>query len=244
MKKPVKSSRTQFVLKNFLHIQLKKHFYKIYLDDQRSKVTAGPKLYLMNHSNWWDGLLIFYLNQMIMKEDSYALMSKKGIEDFPFFGKIGAFAVDPSSPKDLMKSLKLSQTLLNEGKSLWIFPQGQEEHAEKRPFQYMNGPSFLHERVQDLQIIQIASYYTFRHAQRPELFIRISDPIPNEELEGNERTQKTNSLRDMHEALVDGVKKEVIYNQLESYHVLIEGSKTASEWLEWFKNPLKHRSKK
>ena len=243
MKKPVKSFRTEFILKTFLYRQFKKHFYRIYLDDQRKNVTAGPKLYLMNHSSWWDGLLIFYLNQTVMKEDSYALMSEKGLEDFPFFGKIGAFAVDPSSPKELMKSLKLSQRLLQEGKSLWVFPQGKEEHIEKRPIMYMNGPAYLHERVDNLQIVQIAAYYTFRHDQRPELFIRISDRVAEQAIQSQERDDKTNTLRTMHEAMVDGVKENIIYNEFENYRVFFQGSKTASEWLQWFKSPLKARSK-
>ncbi|TDL34823.1 glycerol acyltransferase [Jeotgalibacillus sp. S-D1] len=242
MNKPKKSLKTEILLTSFLNLQFKKHFYKIYIHDQRSAEGSGPKLYVMNHSNWWDGLLIFYLNRKVMKEDSYAMMSKKGMTDFPFFGKIGAFAVDPASPKDLMRSLKTSLSLLEENKSVWIFPQGKEEHIEKRPFTYMNGPAYLAERISNLKIIPIAAYYTFRHDQRPELFIRIGHTVPPDRFSGLNRGEITNDLRVIHEELVSSVREDIINEQTDQYTLFKSGSKTASEWLQWMKSPLHKRS--
>ncbi|MGD7043929.1 lysophospholipid acyltransferase family protein [Jeotgalibacillus proteolyticus] len=241
MNKPVKSPRSEKLLVHFLHFQLKKHFYRIYLDDCRGDLPAGPKLYSMNHSSWWDGLLIFYLNKQVLKEDAYALMSKKGLEEFRFFGRIGAFGVDPASPKDLLRSLTVASTLLEEKKSVWIFPQGKEEHIEKRPFTYMNGPAYLHDKADDITIIPVASYYTFRHDQRPELFIRIGSPLKNEDLQSMNRKQKTEYMRVMHEKLVDSVKKDLIEDRTEPYQLMKKGSRTSSEWLQWMKSPLNKR---
>lgn len=241
MNKPQKSIKTEILLSGFLDYQFKKHFYKVHIDDSNSFKGKGPKLYVMNHSSWWDGLLIFYLNRKVMKEDSYAMMSKKGIEEFPFFSRIGAFAVDPASPKDLMRSLKMSQMLLEEKKSVWIFPQGKEEHIEKRPVSYMNGPAYLAEKIAHLQIIPIAAYYTFRHDQRPELFIRIGIAVSAENLQNLSRNQKTSYLRVHHENLISSVREDIINEQLDQYTLFKRGSKTASEWLHWMKNPFHKR---
>jgi len=242
MIKPIKSKKTEKLLKGFLHYQFRKHFYRIYLDDQLIHKIDGPKIYTINHSNWWDGLLIFYLNQKIFRNDSYAMMSKKGIQDFPFFSKIGAFAVDPDSPKDLIRSLQFSQSLLSEGKSVWIFPQGAEEHLEKRPFTYMNGPAYLLQKNEDVQLIPIAAYYTFRHDQRPELFIRVGKEIDRSLLNGLNRKEITSYLRISHEELLTSVRNDVIEEKLTSFSLFKTGSKTASEWLQWIKNPVKKRS--
>ncbi|KIL47968.1 lysophospholipid acyltransferase family protein [Jeotgalibacillus campisalis] len=239
MNKPVKSPRSEKLLVNFLHFQLKKHFYRIYLDDCRGQLSPGPKLYTMNHSSWWDGLLIFYLNKEVLKENAYAMMSKKGLEDFKFFGRIGAFGVDPASPKDLLRSLALAGTLLEDKNSVWIFPQGKEEHIEKRPFTYMNGPAYLHDKANHISIIPVASYYTFRHDQRPELFIRIGSPLNNEELQSMNRKQKTDYMRVKHEALVDSVKNDLMEEKTSNYQLIKKGSKTSSEWLQWMKKPFK-----
>ncbi|PPA71183.1 lysophospholipid acyltransferase family protein [Jeotgalibacillus proteolyticus] len=239
-----KSKRTEALLTSFLHYQFKKHFYCIYLDDQRdNKHQAGAKLYLMNHSSWWDGLLIFYLNKTIMQEDAFAMMSKKGMEEFSFFEKIGAFPVDPSSPKDLIKALSFAHNLLAEKKSVWIFPQGREEHIEKRPFSYFNGPAYLMEKKEELEIILVGSYYSFRHDQRPELFLRIQDSLSLSQFLHLNRREKTDLLREKHEALVNSIRDDLIHERLGNYKTIKKGSKTASEWLQWMKKPIKKRSK-
>jgi len=242
MNKPIKSKKTEKLLNSFLHFQFKKHFYRIHLDDRLLNLEDGPKIYTINHSNWWDGLLIFYLNQKIFKGDSYAMMSKKGIEDFPFFGKIGAFAVDPDSPKSLIRSLQLSQSILEEGKSVWIFPQGAEEHLEKRPFTYLNGPAYLLEKNVNTRLIPIAAYYTYRHDQRPELFIRVGETINPSILKELNRKEITSFLRVSHEELLNSVRNDVIEEKLSSFTTFKTGSKTSSEWLQWIKNPFNKRS--
>ncbi|WP_227395354.1 lysophospholipid acyltransferase family protein [Jeotgalibacillus aurantiacus] len=233
--KPVKSKRTERVLSSFLTYQFKKHFYRVYIQDQRTKSAPGGKQYLINHSSWWDGLLVFYLNQKVVKEDSYAMMSRKGVEEFPFFSKIGAFAVDPSSPKSLIKQLKLAKDLLNDQKSIWIFPQGKEEHIEKRPMTFMSGPAYLVEHADEHDIIPVSAYYTFRHDQRPELFILIGKEISSTVFDGMSRAQINESLKTECESQLDQIRMDLIEEQITGYSLFLKGFPTASEWLQFFK---------
>jgi Acyltransferase len=235
MIEPKKSRRFQRLLAHYLTYQLKKHFYRVWIDDHReSGKSPSGHLILANHSSWWDGLMVFYLNHYVVKEDSYAMMSQKGMEDFSFFRKIGAFSVNPDSPKDLVTSLKFAEKCLQEKKTVWIFPQGKEEHLEKRPISFMSGPSFLSERNPEIKVSLVTFYYTFRHDQRPELFIRICD----EGVDHNKhhtRKELTDSLRTVMEKRIESLKTDIINEDISSFELLLKGFPTNSEWLSFWK---------
>ncbi|PFA70163.1 glycerol acyltransferase [Bacillus sp. AFS015802] len=230
-----KSKSFQRLLAGYLTYQLKRHFYRVWIDDLRASFQPGSgHLVLANHSSWWDGLMVFYLNHKVIKEDSYAMMSQKGMEDFSFFRKIGAFSVNPDSPKDLVTSLKFAEKCLQDQKTVWIFPQGKEEHLEKRPLSFMSGPGYLYERNPGITITMVTFYYTFRHDQRPELFIRIF----NEELNHGDfpsRAELTDHLRNSLEARLDGVKQDIVNEDISNFDQLLKGFPTNSEWLSFWK---------
>ncbi|RLQ95219.1 lysophospholipid acyltransferase family protein [Falsibacillus albus] len=227
---PRKNSRFEWLLKKFVHFQLKKHFYRIWLIDLRKKPSSlKGKMYLANHSSWWDGLIVFYLNQVVIKEDSYAMMSQEGMERFPFFRKIGAFSVNSKSPKAIHKSLKFAMALLEAGRSVWIFPQGEEEHLEKRPLSIKNGTPYIVKRVKNIDIIPVALYYTYRHDQRPELFIRIGS-----ERSGERQMEREDIQKELTKEL-DVLKADVIDEKLVHFSCLLTGRTTISEKMEWLK---------
>ncbi|MDZ5711927.1 lysophospholipid acyltransferase family protein [Jeotgalibacillus haloalkalitolerans] len=229
-----KSSRTEYILGKYLTWQLKKHFYRVYIHNQHQS-SDKARLYIMNHSSWWDGLIVFYLNRYLLHEDAYAMMSRDGIEKFTFFSKIGAFPVDPESPKSLIRSLQFADQLLKDQKSVWIFPQGKEEHLDKRPLSFMNGPAYLAEKNPDAEIIPVSACYTFRHDQRPELFITIGQPIQSEALTSLNRKEKSDVLRQSLEQSLDQMKADIINEELHHFKGFVKGFKTSSEWLEALK---------
>ena len=235
MIEPKKSKRFQHLLARYLTFQLKKHFYRIWIDDQREGLKSDSgHLILANHSSWWDGLMVFYLNHNVIKEDSYAMMSQKGMEDFSFFRKIGAFSVNPNSPKDLVTSLKFAEKRLQEKKTVWIFPQGKEEHLEKRPLSFMSGPSYLCERNPGIAVTMVTFYYTFRHDQRPELFMRIVNERIDQRIHPS-RGEMTEHLRTIMESGLDGLKRDIIHEDLSTFELFLKGFPTVSEWLSFWK---------
>ncbi|BCB04385.1 lysophospholipid acyltransferase family protein [Bacillus sp. KH172YL63] len=233
MIKPKKSKSFQYVMGSYLVYLLRKHFYRIWIDDQRKGGKDGRgNLILVNHSSWWDGLLVFYLNHRMLKEDSYAMMSQKGMEEFSFFRKLGAFSVNPASPKDLVTSLKFAEARLKEKKTVWIFPQGKEEHLEKRPISFMSGPSFLYERNPEIKLTTVCFYYTFCHDQRPEIFIRICEEA--EAAESQSRKDRTDTFRRLMEKRLDTLKRDIIEGNLSAFSLHLKGFPTSSEWLSFW----------
>ncbi|WP_110113225.1 lysophospholipid acyltransferase family protein [Bacillus sp. CGMCC 1.16541] len=236
---PKKSERFEQLFHPFVAHQLKKHFYKIYLYEEANIQQHRPTIFIVNHSSWWDGLVCYYLNRVKLKHDSYAMMSEQGVKDFSFFQKIGAFSVNPSSPKHVIQSLRYAKKLVNEQKSVWIFPQGKEEHLEKRPLQFSKGVSYVIDEVEDVTVVPITFYYTFRHDQRPELFITIGKPVHSSTFLSDSRDKITQKLETMVTKQLDASREKLIKEEVTSFSILLEGYKTVSEWLTWWKAKVK-----
>ncbi|MEW4282657.1 lysophospholipid acyltransferase family protein [Priestia koreensis] len=230
---PTKSPFFERLLTRFVHHQLKKHFYRVHYQEAYSPPKNEATIFIVNHSNWWDGLVLFYINAVKIKHDSYAMMSEEGMKSFSFFKKIGAFSVNPTSPKHVLKSLQFAKKLLGDKKSVWIFPQGQEEHQEKRPLTFASGTSYLVDQVQSVCVIPVSFYYTYHHDQRPELYVYTGNPIsfhPNET-----RAELTSTMASKLTDQLDEVKSFVIEEKNTGYETIVSGYKTISEWLTWWK---------
>ncbi|QPC46597.1 lysophospholipid acyltransferase family protein [Mangrovibacillus cuniculi] len=222
----------------YVQWQIKKNFYKIKIKDPYVKERKMEKgqLYIVNHSSWWDGLLIFYLSRNYFKQDSYAMMSEKGIKEFPFFRKIGAYSVDYTSPKGSIKSLQYTLKLLNQGSPVWLFPQGEEQHVEKRPLAFKQGAGYLVEKTgEPFMVTPLSIYYTFRHDQLAECWIQVGKSILSTEIQGGNRAGKTSFLEEMVTKELSSLKEDLINENEHLYKDLLKGKKTLSEWFTFWK---------
>ncbi|MBP3951103.1 lysophospholipid acyltransferase family protein [Bacillus suaedae] len=210
------------------HWLLKRSFYRIHIRGCLP-TSKEPLLLVANHSNWWDGLIAFYLSMSVCKHDCYAMMSEDGLIAFPFFKKLGAFSVNPAKPRSLVQSMTYATDLLHQNKAIWVFPQGEEEHLEKRPLQLHDGTSYLLERVPHAHLIPITFYYTFLHNQRAELFIDIGrDLTPT--MKSFNKKEKTIKLESHLTEQLNSQREAIITESTEDYQVLLYGQKTVSEW--------------
>lgn len=208
---------------------LKKSFYRIYLK-QKSSLPDGPVVFIANHSSWWDGLLAFYLTRTVIHQDCYAMMTEKGLKSYPFFRKIGGYSINRDNPKDVIKSLAYTSSLLELQKGVWLFPQGKEEHLEKRPLLFQPGISHVVERTSCVTVVPVSFYYTFRHNQRPEVFVSIGEGIKKEHLSSLlSKKAITAFLEDVVTTQLDEQRTEVIEGILEDYQILLQSKLSFSE---------------
>lgn len=193
----------------------KRHFSGIY-------VTAGenvPKqaVICMNHSSWWDGLLLFHCNQALMKHDIYIMMHEKGLLEFPFFRKLGAFSVNREKPKDIIHSLHYAHSKVTEGKSVCLFPQGDEHHLEKRPLGFLPGAISLIEKNDEVPLLPLIFYYSFGSRKKQEIYVKIGLPLFSKDLEGSTRKEKNSFFEAYFTTELDLLKKQVIDNTTEDF---------------------------
>nr|WP_316047042.1 lysophospholipid acyltransferase family protein [Planococcus glaciei] len=117
---------------------------------------SQPVLFIANHSSWWDGLLFFFLNRSVWRHDVHMMMDEKGLKRYGFFRYLGAFSINRSKPKDILASLQYAEQLLLSGKTVILFPQGEEFHQEIRPLGFSTGIAYLMEHCPDVPAIPVS----------------------------------------------------------------------------------------
>ncbi|WP_058305858.1 lysophospholipid acyltransferase family protein [Gracilibacillus massiliensis] len=144
-----------------------KHFSLVSSKGELDEEQHLPTIYIANHSSWWDGLLLFQLTQKTSMEDHYIMMTEEGLKQYRFFRKLGAYSVRRDHPKDLIQSLRYTQTLLEHGKKVWLFPQGSIQHQHIPDYQFMRGIGLLLSMFDQVMIKPVTFHYYFHERQKP-----------------------------------------------------------------------------
>lgn len=203
---------------------LRRHFQQIHLDHSGRMLEGRPTLFIANHSNWWDALLVLQLNKEVLKRDMYAMMLQKELEKFPFFRKLGGFSINPNSIADVQRSLRYSIELLSEAsdRALWLFPQGAIQHQEIRPIRLMSGLGAMVERMYDLQVVPVLFYYSYDEERKPSVYIRITDALVLDE-ECRKRKIATRIAQGALQTRLDQLREEVISRQTKNFQLWMKG---------------------
>jgi len=148
------------------------------LERLRSLPEDRPVILFCNHTNWWDGLMIYLLTRQMPHKAVYCMMEEKQLKHYRFFTWLGAFSVDLSSPLRSAASLRYAQRLLQKKETaVWIFPQGricrQNEPVETKP-----GTDYLAQSSPHALLVPVAMRYDFFREDRPNVLIEIGQPFP------------------------------------------------------------------
>lgn len=189
------------------------------------KPIANPVIFIANHSSWWDGLLFFFLNRTVWKHDIHMMMDEKGLVQYNFFRFLGAFSINRAKPKDILASLQYAEQLLNGGKSVVLFPQGDEFHQEKRPLNFSAGITYLMERCPDIPVIPLSFYYAFRRVQKPEVWVLQGSPFHLKDLSGKDRKEFTSEIEQLSTHQLDRLKSFVVSEDTAAFENLLKRGK-------------------
>lgn len=161
------------------HYLIRRHFHAVYISGHLDHGRAGgmPVLYIMNHSSWWDGLMIYTMTQRCSQGDHYVMMDHRQLMKYSFFRKLGAYAMDSSSTAAIRASIRYSAALLQEGKSVWMFPQGEIRHLEHRPLQFRPGVGTILRLVPNAVVIPVTMFHGLQRHDTPVAAIQIGEPI-------------------------------------------------------------------
>lgn len=192
---------------------LKRSFGKVFVKVEQP--IQSNALYIVNHSSWWDGLLLFELERKGYIPNAYVMVDEKGMERVPIFQWIGAYSVDQHNSKHIMQSIRYTESLLQNGKNVCLFPQGEERHLEERPLQFQHGAAVISKRLNDVPVVPVTFYYTFRDKAKAEAWIVIGKPI--EWQQNFNRQQLTQHFEEVVTAQLDALKKSVMQNDLENF---------------------------
>ncbi|MFD1887452.1 lysophospholipid acyltransferase family protein [Paenibacillus wenxiniae] len=167
-----------FVLYNDWYL-LRRQFHSFMMSGELDTVPAGqPAVYMMNHSSWWDGLLVYHAFKRTSSASHYMMMEERQLERYRFFSKMGAFSINKNSPADIRQSMRYAGQLLEQGQRVWIFPQGEIRHVETRPLAFRSGISLLlRQSSLHIPVIPVTLYYGLFQHSRLQAGLMIGQPI-------------------------------------------------------------------
>jgi 1-acyl-sn-glycerol-3-phosphate acyltransferase len=148
------------------------------LENLRQLPDDRPILLFCNHTNWWDGLIIYLLTRQMPHKACYCMMEEKQLKHYRFFTWLGAFSVDLSSPLRSAASLRYAQRLLQKSETaIWIFPQGKLSRPAD-PVEVRPGTDYLAKNSPHALLVPVAMRYEFFREDRPNVLIEIGRPFP------------------------------------------------------------------
>jgi len=153
-----------------------------------------PVLLFCNHTNWWDGLIVYLLTRSLRHKACYCMMEEKQLKHYRFFTWLGAFSVDLSSPLRSAASLRYSQRLLQRNDTaIWIFPQGKLCRPNE-PVEIKPGTDYLAKSTPHALLVPVAMRYDFFREDRPNVLIEVGRPFPAVESAEGRIAQECNEV--------------------------------------------------
>ncbi|MCP1137374.1 lysophospholipid acyltransferase family protein [Paenibacillus polysaccharolyticus] len=136
-----------------------------------------PVVYFMNHSSWWDGLLLYHAAKQTSRGDHYVMMEERQLRQYAFFRKLGAYSINKDSASGVRTSLQYTNELLAAGKRVWIFPQGEILHQEARPIQFRPGIGLVLRRFPQAIAVPVTLCHGMVQHDLPEISMKAGLPI-------------------------------------------------------------------
>jgi hypothetical protein len=155
---------------------LRRAFARIWIGGADWPGGSAPSIAILNHSAWWDPVLALFLSHDLFRRDGWGIMQGAQLERYPFFRRIGCFGVTENTLADarLVSDYAARVLRTGEGRTLWLFPQGDLLPA-RAPIHFRSGTARLAHASAGVPIVPIAVRFEFRGEQRPECVVRLGE---------------------------------------------------------------------
>jgi len=204
---------------------LQRHFHALHLQgaERVERLDRSlPIIFYCNHSNWWDGLIEFYLSREVFHLDSYLMMEEKQMVRYRFFRFIGAFSVNRGSSREAYESVQYASKMVGApNTALWIYPQSDMRPNDVRPLKFYNGIRHIAAMVGTAQFVPVARRYEFMKEQLPEVFTSVGEPIVAERAESpRDLTTRCEAILTMQ---LDRLRDSVLAEKLGDFSTVLHG---------------------
>lgn len=179
-----KSAPFNFVLRRWLDRTLRRRFHNVYVgggEHLRNTESTRPVVGCVNHTNWWDGFVLYVLSHRSLRQDIYLAMEEKNLRRYRFFTWMGVFGVDLASRASALPGMRYAVNLLREkpaggaARLVWMFVQGKLLPAGK-PIEVKPGATFL-ARQTGAVILPLVLRYEWLSESRPTIFVQVGAPL-------------------------------------------------------------------
>ena len=223
---------------------LRQHFRNLHLylespDDWNAFDPNLPRLYVANHSSFWDGIVFNELLRRHRRQPGFIMIDEVQVRKHPFFRRVGGFSVDRSRPRQALQAVRYAAGLLNgtnpalppakTGKgraAVVLFPQGKILPNDLRPLAFEAGVGRLIEMASEVRVVPVALRYEFWIDQRAQAMLWL----------GRERSMaglsRPRIVGELEEAVTVGLKHLTSHglNYRPGDRLLLQGRPSITEW--------------
>ena len=241
----IKTRHTQwahFVFAAYIRWLLRRNFHSLNLLGDTPVIEADqPILLLPNHSSWWDGFFVYFLNEKLLNRRLYLMMLESQLKKYPFFARVGAFSIDPGHPKNVLTSLEYSRSILELPVSpaplLCLFPQGVLRPNLIRPLGLEKGPDWIIKKSKrKLTVLTLGIRIEFLDQQLPEVFFQFARVADSD-------CQKSADLESLEHSLtnlLDSIEKQILTGS--KGISLLKGSSSLNEKWDSFMKTIRQKT--
>jgi 1-acyl-sn-glycerol-3-phosphate acyltransferase len=217
---------------------LRRAFARVWVGGAPLPLDDGPNIVFLNHSAWWDPILCHFLSHDVFRRDGYGLMEGAQLLKYPFFRRIGCFgAVGPDGepgalgPEDARGLALYAAATLRGGprRTLWIFPQG-ALLPPRVALAFRSGVARLSRAVPEAPLLPLAVRYELRAEERPEVFVRVGEPVRGGTLTGDSPARATRRLEARLRETLEALDADLREPEPTAYRVVLAGRHSISEF--------------
>jgi len=150
--------------------KMKKHFHEVKIignfDDENL-----PILVISNHTNWWDGFWLMYLNLKLLKRKFHFMMLESQLRKYWFFNYSGGFSINKKS-RTVFETFDYTAYLLTDAKNMLIvFPQGEITSMHNKTIKFEKGIERIINKLKNkISILQVVNLIDYFSNPKPTLF--------------------------------------------------------------------------
>ena len=173
-----------FVLRRWMCRLLRRRFHNVYLagaEHLHSLDPARAVVGCVNHTNWWDGFVLYVLSYRLLPHEIYLVMEEANLQRYRFFAWMGVFGVDLSDRRNALPGLRYALRLLSRttgskpANLVWMFVQG-KLLSPAQPIEVKPGATFLAARSGAV-LLPLVLRYEWLVESRPSILVRVGAPL-------------------------------------------------------------------
>lgn len=170
----------EFLFNVYLNSLLKKSFNDFIIIGNAPSINENKSLMILpNHFSWWDGFFIYKVIKNFTQKKFHIMMLEEQLRKFWFFNKLGAYSINQTNPKSVLRSLNYSIELLNDKSNLTvIYPQGEIQPQEEKQIKFNKGVNYICEKSStDFQILPVCFRIFYSNEKKPYIIYRFGEII-------------------------------------------------------------------
>ncbi|MCX7737608.1 MAG: lysophospholipid acyltransferase family protein [Candidatus Kapabacteria bacterium] len=214
----------EFIFEKYLNSILKKSFKSLNLMGEIPDVKDDKQLIILpNHSTWWDGFFVWYLNRIIFRRKFYLMMLESRLEKYNFFTKLGAFSINQTNPKSILETFSYINKILQSDERILLnyYPQGELLPNFIRPIKINPGIiKIIKNYPSELIVLPLGIRIEFLVERFPFVFFNFGEPIEI----NNEESNLINNIQNSIEKCLEEIELNILKKRLGK--VIFEGKKS------------------